>query len=84
MVYCLSIITILNYKIQVFLEDPQKFYTNFPEKSFIENILCYISDINLTQTLNLKFVIESIIIDKMKKYLEFLLIIFFISHSFLH
>ena len=71
-VYCLAIIAVLNYKIQVFLEDPQKFFTCYNDTCFLECILCYIRDNNLSQpqTLNLKFVIEAIIQDKLKKYIE--------------
>ena len=80
MVYCLAIISVSSYKIQVFLEDQQRFHSNFQDTSFIEWILCYIRDNNLNQTQNLKFVIEAIVIDKSRKYLE--LIIFINSYNF--
>jgi hypothetical protein len=71
MVYCLSIITVTNYKIQVFLEDPQRFHNNYPETCFLDWILCYVRDNNINQTLNLKFVLEAIVLEKGRKYLEF-------------
>ena len=80
MVYCLAISSVTSYKIQVFLEDQQRFHSNFQDTSFIEWILCYIRDNNLNQTQNLKFVIETIVIDKSRKYLE--LIIFNNSDQF--
>lgn len=80
MVYCFVINIILSYKIQGFLENPMAFFSSFPDYSFIDMIICYVSDNNLNQTLNLKFVIEAIVLDKTKKYLEFVLsLIFYLS-----
>lgn len=79
MVYCFVINTVLSYKIQGFLENPMGFFSYFPDYAFIDMIICYISDNNLNQTVNLKFVIEAIVLEKTKKYLEF----FFIKALFL-
>lgn len=70
MTYCLSIYNILKNKISFFKENTELYKKYFKENSFIESILCYVRETNINSAGNLKFVLESIINDYIKKYIE--------------
>lgn len=70
MTYCLSIYHILKNKISFFKENTELYKNYFKENSFIESFLCYVRETNINSAENLKFVLESIINDYLKKYIE--------------
>lgn len=70
MIYSLAINSILKNKFIYFRENYGIFQQNFKDCCFVEMIFCYVRESNLNSSGNLKFVIESIVCDFMKKYIE--------------